>query len=125
MLEQRDLVCLVVASCCVRHRYFAGIANIGEMSFHAGLNAALARFDACAKLFHVSRTCLGVHSLEHHRLAALGQVLDVQLEAVLDLASPRLHACAKRLGITSGKRPLVLPRQEHGSNNMAMQEKES
>ena len=100
MLEHRDVVCLVVARCCVRHRYFAGITSIGEMSFHAGLNAAFAGFDVCAKLFHVSRTCLGVHGLKDDRLAALGQVFDVQLEAVPDLASARLNACAKRLGIT-------------------------
>ena len=37
-------------------RYFAGIANIGDVSFHAGLKAALARLGVCAKLFHVRRT---------------------------------------------------------------------
>lgn len=84
----------------VRHRYFTGIANIGDVSFYAGLKAALARLGVCAKLFHVSRTCLGVHGLKDDRLAALGQVFDVQLEAVPDLASARLNACAKRLGIT-------------------------
>ena len=84
----------------VRHRYFTGIANIGDVSFYAGLKAALARLGVCAKLFHVSRTGLGVYSFEHHRLAALGQVLEVRLEAGPDLASPRLHLCAQRLGIT-------------------------
>jgi hypothetical protein len=43
--KRRNLVSLtlVFASCSVRQRYFAGIANIGDVSFHAGLNAALAR----------------------------------------------------------------------------------
>jgi hypothetical protein len=62
---------LVFASCLIRQRYIAGIAKIGEVTFHAGLNAALARLGVCAKLFHVSRTGFDVHSLEHQRLAAL------------------------------------------------------
>jgi hypothetical protein len=43
------------ASRLVGHRYFASIANIGDVSFHAGLNAALARLSARAKLFHTRR----------------------------------------------------------------------
>ena len=38
---------LVFARCSVRQRYFAGIANIGDVSLHAGLNAALARLGVC------------------------------------------------------------------------------
>jgi hypothetical protein len=49
---------LVFASCLIRQAYFAGIAKIGEVSFDARLNAALARLGVCAKLFHVSRTGL-------------------------------------------------------------------
>jgi hypothetical protein len=60
------------ASCNVRHRYFAGIANIGDVRFHAGLNAALTRLGVRAKLFNVSRTSLGVYHLEQHRLAVVG-----------------------------------------------------
>ena len=38
-------------------------------------------------------------ALSDDRLAALGQVFEVRLEAVPDLASARLHPCAQRLGI--------------------------
>ena len=80
---------LVATSRSMRQGHFASIANIGDMSFHAGLNAAFARFGIGAKLFHVSRTCFGVHGLKDDSLAAFGQVFDVQLEAVPDLASAR------------------------------------
>ena len=70
------------------------------MRFHAGLNAALARLDACALLFHVIRTGLGVYGLDQDVLALVGQVLDVRLEAVPDLASSSLHSWTLRLGIT-------------------------
>ena len=36
---------LVVASCRVRHRYFAGIAKIGDVRLHAGFKATLASLD--------------------------------------------------------------------------------
>jgi hypothetical protein len=89
---------LVFASCLIRQPYFAGIAKIGKVTFDARLNAALASLGVCAKLFHVSRTGFGIDSLEHHRLV-IGQVLEVRLEARPDLASPRLHPCAKCFGI--------------------------
>ena len=98
--KHRDLVWLVVASRSVRHRYFAGIANIGDVSFHARLNAAFAGFGARAKLFHVIRTSFGIHGLEDDGLTAVGEVFDMRLEAVPDLSSARLNACAQRLGIT-------------------------
>jgi hypothetical protein len=44
--EKRRRQTLVLASCMVRHRYFTGIANIGDVSFYAGLKAALARLGA-------------------------------------------------------------------------------
>ena len=62
----------LLASCRVRHRYFAGIANFVDVSFHAGLKAAFARLDVRAKLFRVSRTGLGIYYLEQHRLAVVG-----------------------------------------------------
>ena len=95
-----ELAFLVFAGCGVCKRHFAGIANIGDVSFHADFNAAFAGFRVCAKLFHVSRTGLGSYNLEHHRLAGLGQVLEVRLDAVPDPASARLHPCALRLDIT-------------------------
>ena len=49
---------LVVACRRVRQRYFAGIAEIWDVSFYAGLNAAFASLGACAMLLHVSRTGL-------------------------------------------------------------------
>ena len=63
---------LVFASCGVRQRYFAGIAEICDVSFYASLNAALASLRACAMLLHVSRTGFGIHSPEHHRLGRPG-----------------------------------------------------
>src|SRR6516225_8994209 len=93
------LVFDLLASCSVHHRYFAGIANFVDVSFHAGLKAAFAGLDIRAKLFGVSRTGLGIYHLEQYRLAVVGQVLDVRLEAVLDLPSASLHSWALRLGI--------------------------
>ena len=61
----------LLASCSVHHRYFAGIANFVEVSFHAGLKAALARLGARAKLFRVSRTGLGIYHLDQFRLAVM------------------------------------------------------
>ena len=89
----------LLASGGVHHRYLAGIANFVDVSLHAGLKAAFARLDIRAKLFRVSRTGLGVYHLEQHRLAIVGEVREVRLEAVLDLASSSLHPWARRLGI--------------------------
>ena len=90
---------LVVASCRVRQRYFAGIAKIGDFSFQTGFNFAAASLHACAMLFHVIRTSLDVYGLDQDVLALVGQVLDVRLEAFPDLASARLHPWALCLGI--------------------------
>ena len=90
---------LVVASCSVRHRYFAGIAKIGDVRLHAGFKPALASLDVRAMLFHVIRTGLDVYGLDQDPLALVGQVLDVRLEALPDLASPRHHPWAECLGI--------------------------
>ena len=60
---------LVFASRIVRHRFFTGLANIGEVIFHTGLDAAQA---VCAKFFHVSSTGLYCYSLEHQGLTGLG-----------------------------------------------------
>jgi hypothetical protein len=105
----------------VRQRYFAGIANLGDVSFHASLNAAFARLDACAKFFHVIRAGLGCYSLEHHCLTGLGQVLDVHLEAFSDLTSPSRHPWAHLLGITQASARYFCRRhgtweQQHGDD---------
>src|SRR6476646_12179280 len=73
------LVFDLLASCSVHHRYFAGIANLGDVRFHAGLKGAPASLGVRAKLFRVICTSLGVCHLEQHRLAVVGQVLDVRL----------------------------------------------
>ena len=82
------LVFLVVASCRVRQRYFAGIAKIADFSFQAGFSFAPASLHACAMLFHVIRTGLGVYGLDQDVLAPVGQVLDVRLEAFPILPPP-------------------------------------
>ena len=48
---RRNLVFDLLASCSVHHRYFAGIANLGDVRFHAGLKAALARLGVRAIFF--------------------------------------------------------------------------
>jgi len=93
------LVFDLLACCGVHHRYLAGIANLGDVRFHAGLKGAPASLGVRAKLLRVIRTGLGVCHLEQNCLAVIGQVLDVRLEAVLDLASASFHPGALRLGI--------------------------
>jgi hypothetical protein len=114
------LVFHLLASRSVHHRYLAGIANFVDVSFHAGLKAAFARRDIRAKLFRVSGTGLGIYHLDQLRLAVVGQVLDVRLEAVLDLVSASLHSWALRLGrigaltlvyISVGSRLVVISRR--------------
>ena len=113
------LSALVVASCRVRQRYFAGIAKIGDFSFQAGFNFAAASLHACAMLFHVIRTGLDVYGLDQDVLALVGQVLDVRLEAIPDLASARLHPWALRLGILQASAGTSAEAIEGGSSNMA------
>ena len=87
------LVFDLLACCGVHHRYFAGIANVSDVRFEAGLKGAPASLGVRAKLLRVIRTGLGVCHLEQHCLAVIGQVLDVRLEAVLDLASSSFAPC--------------------------------
>ena len=115
----------LLAGCSVDHRYFAGIANFVDVSFHAGLKAAFAGLDIRAKLFGVSRTGLGIYHLEQFRLAVVGQVLDVRLEAVLDLAPP---ACTPgHCALASFRQAPVTSTDdamEDGSNSMAARKRE-
>ena len=89
------------------------------MSFDAGLNAALASLGACAMLLHVSRTGLGIYSLEHHRLAALGQILEVRLEAFPDLPPPGCTPADSALASFKQAPVSSADAMELGSNNMA------
>ena len=89
------LVFDLLACCRVHHRYFAGIANVSDVRFEAGLKGAPASLGVRAKLLRVIRTGLGVCHLEQHCLAVI-EVLDVRFEAVLDLAPT---PPALRLGI--------------------------
>jgi hypothetical protein len=75
---------LVFADCGACQRLLAGLANIGEMIFHAGLDPASAGPGACAILFHVRRTRLGCRSFKRQLLTGLGKVLKVCLEAGSD-----------------------------------------
>ena len=70
VFQRRNLgLLLVFPSGSVRHRFFAGFANIGEVIFHAGLDAAQV---VGAKFRHVSSTGLYCYSLEHQGLTRLG-----------------------------------------------------
>lgn len=91
---------LVFADCGACQRLLAGLANIGEMIFHAGLDPASAGPGACAILFHVRRTRLGCRSFKRQLLTGLGKVLKVCLEAGSDPAFSRVHTRTLCLDIT-------------------------
>jgi hypothetical protein len=63
LIEKITNSSLVFADCGARQRLLAGLANIGEMIFHAGLDPASARLGACAILFHVRGVRLAVAAL--------------------------------------------------------------
>jgi hypothetical protein len=65
-------ILVVPPGCGTRQRLLAGIANIGDVSFHAGLDAAPAGLGACAVLFHITRTGLHCHSFKQDFLTGLG-----------------------------------------------------
>ena len=121
------LVFDLLACCRVHHRYFAGIANVSDVRFEAGLKGAPASLGVRAKLLRVIRTGLGVCHLEQHCLAVIGKVLDVRFEAVsFDLASSSFAApghCAsasfKQAPVNSADDAI-----DDGSNNMAARKRE-
>ena len=105
-------------------RYFTGIANIGDVSFYAGLKAALARLGVCAKLFHVSRTRLAVAALSTTVWQPSDRSLRCVLRQALILPPPGCTPAHSAFASLRQAPVTAADAMEHGSNNMAAPKKE-
>ena len=111
------------AGCGARQHLFAGLADIGEAFLHAGPDAAAARPRPGAILFDVRPARLpDCGSLEQDRLARLGEVFEMLLDAGPDPSFVRLDACALRLDIGAAcfrDRPLCMTRRHAGGDDQS------